>query len=818
MVRALAILLALVGPSAASGALPERALGRLGTPHIGAGDLTAVLAYSPDGRLLAAAGGDNAPCFRGLTLAPKGYGWIRLLDPGTGREIRRLNGHGGIIRSLAFSPDGGHLASADDSGTLCFWDVATGRELRRQSFPVRSVRIALAPDGKTLATTWYGVPYAVFLWDAATGKEVRRLLIPEKGSASAVVFSPDGKTVAATCWRTGIHIWDTATGRLLRSQAGMPSGGSGYIVASPDGRTLAATCGKEDIILRDANDLSEQLRISTECGWIQALSLCPDGKTLAVAGTMRAALWDLTTGKEIRTLGAPGRRVFAVAFSPDGAGLAWAEDGIIRVLDLSSGRDRFTPAKHVSPVEAVAYSPDGKRIASAGGRLRLWDANSGKELPLVGNVAHASALAFSPDSKTLLVGSSDQVLRLWDVSTGKELYAFTGEAGQVEVVAFLPDGKTAVSMSRQRIERLGVQRREVQVRLWDVATGKPVPGIGEPSLMMDAVAFSGDGRLLATGMNWIQLWDVLGRRRLAELPGDNACVYALALSPDGRLLAVALYNQWLRQHELSVHETASGQELYRLAAQSRCPVAVSLAFTDRLLAAAGVDGTVRLWDMGSGEELQPLRGHLGAVFSLSFTRDGRRLVSGSQDTTALVWDVSCLAPPPTAAPLEAGALPTLWSDLAADAPKAHRAASRLLGDSAQAIPFLSARLRTHRPPDSKQIARLVADLDDERFAVREQAAAELLKIGRQAGPALGRALEGKPSAEFRFRAEGLLAAFANPWPLPGELRLLRTLAILERFATSDARQVIAELANGPEDSRVTQQAAACLERLARRSR
>jgi hypothetical protein len=204
------------------------------------------------------------------------------------------------------------------------------------------------------------------------------------------------------------------------------------------------------------------------------------------------------------------------------------------------------------------------------------------------------------------------------------------------------------------------------------------------------------------------------------------------------------------------------------------------------------------------------------VVSLAFSLDGTLLASGSWDRTVIVWDVRGQIAPNRAhkGALDAKEMSSLWTDLAsADAGKAYNAIKTFLNSPVQAVPFLRGKLRPATPGDPKRIAQLFADLDNDQFMVREKATQALPELGDQAESALRAALAGKPLPEVRRRAEGALRQLANS---PGLLRPLRAVETLEDIGTSEACQVLAALAEGAPEARLTQEAKGSLDRLARR--
>jgi hypothetical protein len=162
-------------------------------------------------------------------------------------------------------------------------------------------------------------------------------------------------------------------------------------------------------------------------------------------------------------------------------------------------------------------------------------------------------------------------------------------------------------------------------------------------------------------------------------------------------------------------------------------------------------------------------------------------------------------------------LDALWADLASsDAAKAHRAVWSLAAAPGQSLPLLQRRLPPAAPPDPKRVERLLGDLDSDQFAVREKAARELEEIGDLAGPLLRKALAGEPPPEVRRRVKALLESLESPVRSPECLRALRAVQVLESVGNEEARRLLKALAEGTPEARLTQEAKASLERLARR--
>jgi hypothetical protein len=385
---------------------------------------------------------------------------------------------------------------------------------------------------------------------------------------------------------------------------------------------------------------------------------------------------------------------------------------------------------------------------------------TGKELRRFRFPAHVRQVALTPDGKALAAytGGKDLTLRFVDTDTGKERLARRYQ-DFVQAMALSPDGGL-----------LALGPVSPVLRLLDTATGSEVYQL-RLSENVTSMAFSPDGKTLAggAGCGTLRFWEVAtGKERAQQPDRDLRSGSTMAFSPDGRVLALG-----------------------------------------------DSDGVLRLCLVGTGKELRRLPGHRNGITCLAFSADGKTLASGSWDTTVLVWDVSALLDRKgeRARELEAGQLEMLWTDLAGDdAVAAYQAIRKLAAAPKQTVPLLKARLRPVATVGPKQLDSLLANLDSDAFRVREKAAAELEKLGEAAGPAMRKALEGKPALEARRRLERLLHKLRRVSPEPERLRELRALEVLERIDTTEVRQTLEALAAGMPEARLTQEAKAALRR------
>ena len=287
------------------------------------------LALSPDGMTLATGSDD---------------GTVKLWEVGSGRLRMSLEKQPGGISCLAFSPDGKLLAAAirDGSAQVCIWEAATGRSRRVISVPNNLWSVAFSPDGKTVAAgggRWWGSDEGkgwVRFFDLDTGDE-RHILLGHREPVTSVVFSPDGKTLASTSWDTTTRLWDSATGKEIREFKGH---GNRVLSASfsPDGKMLATSCDQYKVRLWEIATGKQQALLDHDC--VHAVAFSPDGETLASGGNDHTVrLWDVATRRELPIRSAHTHSVNHLAISPDGKTLACGgNDPSVSLWDVATGR------------------------------------------------------------------------------------------------------------------------------------------------------------------------------------------------------------------------------------------------------------------------------------------------------------------------------------------------------------------------------------------------------------------------------------------------------------------------------------------------
>jgi RNA polymerase sigma factor (sigma-70 family) len=857
-------------------ALPAGAVARLGTTQLRHGDAIFFAACMPDGKALLTASKDRTVRLWDLATGKEirrfDLGEAKPADDAEASKSgsrdaqeRRLMAALGWDTQAALSPDG-KLVAAARGGTTILWETATGKKLHELKAGKSGLgQLTFSADSKSLFTLDFDLSAAV--WDVASGACVKRAGPKQaagKKSDGLGALSPGFKYLA---WQHielatasfNLKVMDLATGKELpdiKAPLGGPQG-----MTFLDDKTLAWSTIQGGIVLWDVPANKELHRLGDGDGYdpVTGMAYATDGKALAVSRSSGTAeLWDPKSGKRLfRTgaapaeqgglmilvagLGAMGRQ--ALTFSPDGKTLLASLGGAtIHRLDTTSGTEMGGQAGgHRAPVSHLALSADGRSLMTYGhgDPLHWWDLARMAPLRQVSLPGKPTSTAFSAAGQTFATAAGKAVT-LHDAD-GKELRKITTAQPPVAALALSPDGALLATRSGF----------DPTIHLWDTKTGEPRATLGQAGdapqgngivlaetagVVPPDVVFSPDGRSLAGAGPKRQLcvWDVASGNLLWEVaPSAGQAIERFAFSGNSRCLATLNADG-----TVILYETATGEKRGRLGEPNKkagtgsmsfsfgamnfslveqrdAPICLAFAPGGRYLAVAKDTPDIHLWDLITGREVGKLKGHEGGVVSLLFTPDGKRLVSGGKDTTALTWDVTGLLRQESAGVhLDAGDLDALWADLAGkDAAKAFAAIRKLGTSPQQAVNLIKERVHPVSSPDGARVAQLLGDLESDRFEVRRKAESELERLGQVVEPELRKVLADEPSVDLRQRVDRLLQKLTGQ-AAASLVRDLRAVELLELVGGSEARQVLQTLAGGAAGARLTREAKAAAERLA----
>jgi WD40 repeat protein/tRNA A-37 threonylcarbamoyl transferase component Bud32 len=623
------------------------------------------LAFAPDNRTLAAATAEGVVQQLDATIPPV----FECLQTNSMRDV-----------APAWSPDGETVAAAGAGGTVHLFDRRDGKTRRILRCPHQNVRcLAFAPDGRTLATVCEHERFAR-LWNAKSG-ELLGVTSPQSSPITRIAFCPDGR-LASVDDKT-IRFWDAAKGSacgVVETDASIQA-----LAFVPKGRFLV-TANTTIQVWEMSNGRSPRKKFSLPRAEspIVHLAVHRDGRCLAAGqtdGTVR--LWRISNEGTLTTKAAkvtwPGERtpLANLQFRGGGDGLLLFSPQRARLCECPDGRYQDVL---IGDLKSGMLSPDGRTLAivSGDGVLRLWDVAAWRTRQPHGQTLNrVTSLIFSVDGRTLITASrvpgffvynrklvsfetaplrnTTETLRLWDAAAGVEtadaapqretmappylvaqspdgrLLAAGGEDGSVQIWEGLPHRENARLFVSEAAE-WRVKTLELARQLWP----RTNPNYSALAEGVSALAFSADGRLMATGgsRGSIRVWNTGDWQEAAHWQGDANGVPWLVFSPDGQGLAGS------RGGQAFVWAARTGRALATLGTEGDAAILCGIFSPQKnILALGSKDGVLCFWNPRDGS-VQRLAGrHQHRVTSLAFAPDGKTLASGSWDHTVRVWNV-----------------------------------------------------------------------------------------------------------------------------------------------------------------------------------
>lgn len=763
------------------------------------------------------------------TLVTAGDG-VRLWDIATWKMIREWKAeHFGGDRLAALSGNGRVLISVTKQLSLRIWDTATGKlmaERQKNATKHRGdaiVKLVVSRDGKRFASV-REVEHAARVWSLEQEKELCKISLPTGTPFSPLAMSESGERIGGGSDR--VWFWNSATGKLLESD----EPGVGMIMQIVYSADESRTCivGESGIIIRDS--AGKQVTKIKRDMIPPAAFFSVDSRKLFLAGVsdpeFRVAevhAFDATSGKRTSSWSIPLNCISAAsAVSPDSRILATAGLGSIYFWNLADGKEINRSPGHPNTVCTTCITPDGRYVASTDfydRDVRLWEIATGKEVRRFrGHEKGCVEIVFSPDGKLLASSSYDKTVRVWDTASGREVAKLDQFAQPIWHLRFGADNST-----------LAVTPYAVgEITLFNVKSKKTISSHSrDQNLALSTLIRHPDGRLLAISQQFdfsdkaspnrvaVVVWDVRANRPVQRFEGLYGTLTCAVLSPDGRTLAT-------RASDGAIHfwEMATGRQQIQIdeGRPSGQPGTQFFAFSPdgtTIASACQNEPRIYLWNVATGKLISSFPAHSRPMNTVEYTPDGKTLVTGSQDSTLMSWDMTL--------PNRHGELPVValteqerakhWDSLAGSSKSAFLSMWAFVADRGNTVKFFKDKFAPVQRIPPEMIQKWLADLDSPQFAVREKADRNLLANVDQAEPELRGALENGLGAEGRKRAHRILEVQASAKLSPDQLREIRAVEALEKMGTPEARELLRSLTRGNYRPRTIREAELTLKRI-----
>ena len=604
----------------------------------------------------------------------------------------------GRIYGISYSPDATQIAVGSATG-VWIYDARTGAELALLTdHTSRTGKLVFSPDGRTLAT---GLNSEILLWNTATGKLLKTFKIIEDGVVKALRIINDGKTLRCDYYDGSVRLWDITTGVKKDFRPTPPRGlirgipryirgqevrAADLYLSNVDNKGIFAVGDVfGNIRLEDAMTGQHLKTLQEHKDRISQLVFSPDGTHLVSNDYSNdpPRLWDVTTGKMLKTLTTDGfRTTSGLNFSKDGKTLAcglW--DWRIGLWDVATKTHRTTlnDKDGAIAIRELAFSPDSKTVAgvSENDKIQIWDVNTGEELSSfrTGHTHGSTTLAFSSD-RSILASGQGKTIRLWDTFNFTELSDRIDTDTGIITMVLSPNGGTLTGVSDFRIEMKGgndfvIETVRGRLQVWETHTGSKlsetpleshkgdVPEHPEQIFNSSAyigmyapTVFSKNGHMLATVINkrgehmlmtnqnsestdnqfTVHLWAAPYKKSHTTLKGHTKKINVLAFTPNGKMIASGSDDGTIR-----VWDTSTGTQMLSIPSRKTN----SLAFSeDSKILASSNPGNIQLWDVGTGTQLKSLKAENDSGTVLTFSTDSNILACGNKDGTIRLWDFS----------------------------------------------------------------------------------------------------------------------------------------------------------------------------------
>ncbi len=397
---------------------------------------------------------------------------------------------------------------------------------------------------------------------------------------------------------------------------------------SPDGKFVLSASWDKTIKLWEVNSGKLIRTFEGHLDKVNTICFSQDGKNIFSGGDDKTIIcWETSTGKILKKIEGSENEISSLVISPDNKVLASSSGDKINIWNTLSGEIIHIFSGHTNTISKINFSNDGSYlISSAFKELKLWNIKTGiivKDFEK--NNYYYYSPVFSPDDKYILTGSGDRIIRLLEISTGKTIRTYEDNESRVTAVAFSPDGKFILS---------GCDDKTVKLR--DAANSQIISVFNAHSNDVRFVSFTPDFEyILSSSGSEIMISESATGRFVKSFEGHTRAISSIVHSPDGKYILTGCFDNTLKYWEVS-----TGKLINTFEGHTDLIRTVAISSDGKYALSGAADNTVRLWDIESSILLKTFEGHNDIVTSVAFSPDGKFVLSGSWDNTVKLWSIA----------------------------------------------------------------------------------------------------------------------------------------------------------------------------------